>query len=34
LDDYYATLAQGWLGIPTSEVLGKRGKVIDTLLTA
>jgi uncharacterized protein (DUF1501 family) len=34
LDDYYATLAQGWLGVPTSEVLGKRGNVIDGLLTA
>jgi uncharacterized protein (DUF1501 family) len=34
LDDYYATLAQGWLGVPTSEVLGKRGNVIDNLLTA
>jgi uncharacterized protein (DUF1501 family) len=34
LDDYYATLAQGWLGIPTSEVLGKRGNVIDSVLAA
>ncbi len=33
LGDYYATLAQGWLGVPTSEVLGKRGTPIDGLLT-
>ncbi len=33
LDDYYATLSQGWLGVPTSEVLDKRGTVIDGLLT-
>jgi uncharacterized protein (DUF1501 family) len=31
LDDYYATLSQGWLGASTADVLGKRGTVIDTV---
>jgi uncharacterized protein (DUF1501 family) len=32
LNDYYATIAQGWLGVPTSEVLSGNADVIDGLL--
>jgi uncharacterized protein (DUF1501 family) len=32
LNDYYATIAQGWLGVPASEVLTGEANVIDGLL--